>query len=68
MAGTSTATPKVEAVVALVIDQAKANGKHLNPSRVTARLQQRAIDLGKRGYDMCYGHGTVNAMSALMEK
>ena len=68
MAGTSMATPKVAAVAALVIDYAKAMGKRLTPAQVVTRLQQSAIDLGKRGYDMFYGYGMVNAVSALTRK
>jgi lantibiotic leader peptide-processing serine protease len=63
--GTSMATPKVAAVAALVIDQAKAEGRRLTPAQVVARLQQTAIDLGKPGYDRYYGYGMVNAASAL---
>lgn len=68
MAGTSMATPKVAAVAALVIDYAKAMGKTLSPAQVVTRLQQSAIDLGKKGYDMFYGYGMINAVSALLRK
>jgi subtilisin family serine protease len=65
--GTSMATPKVAAVAALIIDQAKEMGKPLKPAQVVARLQQSAIDAGKRGHDEFYGFGMVNAVSALGE-
>jgi subtilisin family serine protease len=65
MFGTSMATPKVSAVAALIIDQAKARGEKLTPAQVVTRLQQSAIDLGISGYDAFYGHGIVNAVSAL---
>jgi lantibiotic leader peptide-processing serine protease len=68
MAGTSMATPKAAAVAALIIDNAKQMGKTLTPAQVVTRLQQSAIDLGKRGYDMFYGYGMVNAVSALTQK
>jgi subtilisin family serine protease len=68
MAGTSMATPKVAAVAALIIDQAKAKGNTLRPSQITALLQQSSIDLGKPGYDPFYGFGMVNAVSALTQK
>lgn len=65
MAGTSMATPKVSAVAALIIDQARASGETLNPSQVVARMQQTAEDKGKNGYDAWYGHGFINAYEAL---
>lgn len=68
MAGTSMATPKTAAIAALIIDYAKAMGETLNPAQVVSRLQQSAIDLGKPGYDMFYGHGMVNAVSALTRR
>lgn len=66
-AGTSMATPKVAAVTALIIDQAKANGESLNIAQVVARLKQSAVDAGKTGHDEYYGFGMVNAVSALEE-
>jgi subtilisin family serine protease len=65
--GTSMATPKVAAVAALMIDQAKAMGKPLKPAQVVTGLQRSAIDAGKRGHDEFYGFGMVNAVSALEE-
>jgi len=65
MAGTSMATPKVTAVAALVIDAAKAHGSAINPAQVAVRLQQTAVDLGKPGTDKPFGHGMVNAVTAL---
>jgi hypothetical protein len=32
-----------------------------------ASMQQTAVDLGKPGYDMYYGYGMVNAVSAWKE-
>lgn len=65
MAGTSMATPKVSAVAALMIDQAKTNGQKLTPSQVTTKLQQTAVDIGKKGADPYFGYGMVNAYNAL---
>jgi subtilisin family serine protease len=65
MAGTSMATPKVAAVAALIIDQAKANGQTLNPAQVVTKLQQTSVDIGKLGYDPYFGYGMANAYSAL---
>ena len=66
--GTSMATPKVSAVAALIIDQAKSAGESLTPAQVTARLQQTAIDIGKVGADAYFGHGFVSAYYALLAK
>jgi subtilisin family serine protease len=68
MSGTSMATPKVAAVGELIIDYAKENGQRLLPAQVVTRLQQSASDLGKKGYDMYYSSGMVNAVSALSRK
>ncbi|HWI63538.1 MAG TPA: S8 family serine peptidase [Symbiobacteriaceae bacterium] len=65
MAGTSMATPKVSAVAALLIDQAKAAGQKLTPAQVVAKLQQTAVDEGKNGADPFYGHGMLDAYYAL---
>jgi len=64
-AGTSMATPKVAAVAALMIDQAKANGETLSPAQVVTKLQQSSVDMGKKGYDPAYGYGFLNAYYAL---
>lgn len=65
MDGTSMATPKVSAVAALIIDQAKAKGQTLTPAQTIARLKGSAIDLGKPGSDPYYGFGFVSAFNAL---
>jgi len=65
MAGTSMATPKVSAVAALLIDQAKASGQKLTPSQVTVKLQQTAVDEGKKGNDPFYGFGMLDDYYAL---
>jgi lantibiotic leader peptide-processing serine protease len=68
MDGTSMATPKVSAVVALLIDAAKAQGRHLGPQYIVTRVQQSAVPLGSPGDTRYYGHGMVNAFSALTSK
>jgi len=66
--GTSMATPKVSAVAALIIDQAKSAGQRLTPAQVITRLQQTAIDIGKVGADPYFGQGFVSAYYALLAK
>lgn len=64
-AGTSMATPKVAAIAALIIDQAKAQGQRITPVQVEHTLIKSATDLGKPGQDPQYGQGMVNAYNAL---
>ena len=68
MEGTSMAAPKVAAVAALIIDQARSAGQRLTPAEVITRLQQTAIDIGKRGADAYFGNGFVSAFYALHAK
>jgi len=59
--GTSMATPHVAGVAALVI----SNGNASTPDDVRAALENSADDLGAAGWDSTYGHGLLNAVSAL---
>jgi subtilisin family serine protease len=61
-AGTSMSSPVVAGVAALIID--KAVGP-ISPAEVKARLEQGAIDHGKPGNDLVYGHGWVNAFNSV---
>lgn len=67
MAGTSMATPKTAAVVALVIDQLKAKGIRPMPSQVVNQVLNTAVDAGKVGYDPLFGKGIANAFNALSQ-
>ena len=55
------AAPAAAGVVALMIE---ANGGHMTPAQVGAKLRQTSTDLGKPGNDEFYGHGFVNAAKA----
>ncbi len=59
--GTSMAAPAAAGVAALMM---QANGGHMSPAQVNARLRQSSTDLGKPGNDEFYGHGFVNAAKA----
>jgi lantibiotic leader peptide-processing serine protease len=59
--GTSMASPAAAGVVALMM---QANGGHMTPAQVGARLKQTSTDLGTPGNDEFYGHGFVNAAKA----
>ena len=67
---TSMAAPHAAGVAALVINTPvgayDANSDGIwNPSEVQEKLQDRAIDLGAPDFDNLYGHGLVNAYSAV---
>ncbi len=59
--GTSSATPIVAGVAALLLSQ----NPGWSPTKVRNRLQTTADDLGPPGFDNKFGHGRVNACKAL---
>ncbi|MFH0804415.1 MAG: S8 family serine peptidase [Candidatus Zambryskibacteria bacterium] len=59
--GTSMATPMVSGVVALV----KSAHDAYSPSQIESALFGTAKDLGKRGKDIDYGYGRINAAGAV---
>jgi lantibiotic leader peptide-processing serine protease len=61
LGGTSMAAPHVSGLAALLVDQLG----HGHPSRIKARIEQSADDLGKKGNDPYYGKGRINAAKAL---
>jgi len=61
-AGTSMSAPHASGVAALIDSQ---SGGKLNASQLQTRLQKSADDLGKPGADPFYGHGRVNALTAV---
>ena len=63
-AGTSAAAPHVAGVAALVIG---AHGGQMHPAAVEAILRASADDLGPPGRDDFYGHGRVNAATAVAQ-
>ena len=58
--GTSMATPHVSGVAALLYSEGVTN-----PDDVREAIEQTAYDLGSNGWDMYYGYGLVNVVSAL---
>lgn len=59
--GTSASTPVVTGVASLM----KAANPSLSNSLIKSALTQSATDLGPAGFDTDYGHGKVNAQSAV---
>jgi lantibiotic leader peptide-processing serine protease len=67
--GTSMASPHTTGVAALIVSQLGKLGSDgdvkSSPAAVEELLQRSAIDIGLTGYDMCFGHGRINALRAV---
>jgi lantibiotic leader peptide-processing serine protease len=66
--GTSMASPHTVGVAALIISQfgrMKSGNWYMNPDRVARILRTTTVDIGKRGYDKCYGYGRIDALRAV---
>jgi lantibiotic leader peptide-processing serine protease len=67
--GTSMAAPHAAGVAALISSVAgsptKTGGWYHDPNKVANRLQNTAVDIGLKGYDMCFGNGRVDALRAV---
>lgn len=61
--GTSMASPHSAGVAALIVSQL---GVDISPTKVEARLQATAVDIGLRGYDECFGNGRIDALRAVL--
>ncbi len=61
MSGTSMATPVVSGVIALM----KQKNPALTVAQIKSILWTTSVDKGSSGYDTTYGHGRVNAYSAV---
>jgi subtilisin family serine protease len=59
--GTSSATPIVAGVAALIV----AQNRNWSPAQVRQQLQNTADDLGNAGFDTQFGYGRINACNAL---
>ena len=67
--GTSMASPHTAGVVALIVSQfgrlAKNGDVELSPSTVESILERSTIDIGRTGYDTCFGNGRIDALRAV---
>lgn len=59
LSGTSMAAPYVSALAGLL------TGKGFDQSEVRRRIENGALDLGKKGKDPRYGHGRIDALAAV---
>jgi Subtilase family len=70
--GTSMASPHAAGVAALIISEhgwrAKGGDMKMRLSRVERILEATTIDIGKRGYDKCFGNGRINAHRAVLNR
>jgi subtilisin family serine protease len=67
--GTSMASPHAAGVAALIASQFGYIGADgdwkMEVTKVESILQGTAVDIGLRGYDMCFGNGRIDALRAV---
>jgi subtilisin family serine protease len=67
--GTSMASPHTTGLAALIVSRfGKSDGNgglKWAPDKVWAKMRATAIDIGKKGYDKCYGYGRIDALRAV---
>jgi lantibiotic leader peptide-processing serine protease len=67
--GTSMASPHAAGVAALIVSQFGRLGSDgdvkISPDTVARYLADSTIDIGLRGYDMCFGAGRIDALRAV---
>ena len=63
------ASPHTTGVAALIVSQfgsLKSPGNwSWAPDKVSTKLNKTAIDIGKKGYDKCFGNGRIDALRAV---
>jgi subtilisin family serine protease len=67
--GTSMASPHAAGVAALIVSQYGRVGADgdvkFPPQKVASYLQSTTVDIGKPGYDECFGNGRIDALRAV---
>lgn len=70
--GTSMASPHAAGVAALIVTQFGEVGNdageedvRMRPTAVENYLQSTTIDIGRKGYDKCFGNGRIDALRAV---
>jgi subtilisin family serine protease len=67
--GTSMASPHAAGLAALIVSRyGKLGSKgdvELAPGRVEQIMESTAVDIGRPGYDLCFGNGRVDALRAV---
>ncbi len=61
LSGTSMASPMVAGLAALI----KSQNPNASVSYVRSKIENTAVDLGKKGYDEYFGNGRINPAKAL---
>jgi subtilisin family serine protease len=70
ISGTSMASPHAAGVVALIVSQfgqLKNGDVALTYDKAFSILTSTTIDLGRAGYDGCFGHGRIDALRAVLK-
>jgi hypothetical protein len=63
------ASPHAAGVAALIVSQFGRVGSDgdvkISPDLVARYLRDSTVDIGRRGYDMCFGEGRIDALRAV---